>query len=111
MINLNLALKRYFQGTDVFYYDDCLSEEYLVTSSQTAFSVALLWEWTTLMIVNKCSFEELAASYNLFHNEGRSDDGRATLEPKRLRGTYFHLFVSLWGGLASALYVILYKNT
>ena len=53
-----------FQGADVFYYNDCLEENFLVTSNQTAFGLHLLWEYTTLMIVNKCAFEGLAASYN-----------------------------------------------
>ena len=52
----------------MFYYEDCLEEQLLVTSNQTAFSLQLLWEYTTLMIVNKCAFEGLAASYNLTHN-------------------------------------------
>ena len=71
----------------MYYYDDCLEEDYLVTSSQTAFSLALLWEYTTLMIVNKCAFEGLAASYNLTHNGAlNSPNNRLFLEAKRLRG-------------------------
>ena len=71
----------------MYYYDDFLEEDYLVTSSQTAFSLALLWEYTTLMIVNKCAFEGLAASYNLTHNGAlNSPNNRLFLEAKRLRG-------------------------
>ena len=71
----------------MYYYDDCLEEEYLVTSTQTAFALSLLWEYTTLMIVNKCAFEGLAASYNLTHNWSLSSpDNRLFLESKRLRG-------------------------
>ena len=44
----------------MFFYEDCLEEEYLVTSGQTAFAITLLWEYTTQMIVNKCAFEGLA---------------------------------------------------
>ena len=43
----------------MFYYDDCLEEKVIVTSTQTAFGIKLLWEYTTLMIVNKCAFEGL----------------------------------------------------
>ena len=78
-----------FQGADVFYYNDCLEENILVTSNQTAFGLHLLWEYTTLMIVNKCAFEGLAASYNLTHNGGATDDGRILLEAKRLRGLFY----------------------
>ena len=71
----------------MYYYDDCLEEEYLVISTQTAFALSLLWEYTTLMIVNKCAFEGLAASYNLTHNWSLSSpDNRLFLESKRLRG-------------------------
>ena len=75
------------QGSDVYYYADCLEEKILVTSNQTAFGLPLLWEYTTQMIVNKCSFEGLAASYNLTHNGSVSHDkGRIFLEAKRQRG-------------------------
>ena len=71
----------------MFYYEDCLEENFLVTSNQTAFELFLLWEYTTLMIVNKCAFEGLAASYNLTHNGNLGQDGgRIFLEAKRLRG-------------------------
>ena len=70
------------------FNDDCLEEHYLITSTQTAFEMKLLWEYTTLMIVNKCSFEGLASSFNLTHNGHLKSDayGRMFLEPKRLRG-------------------------
>ena len=42
---------------EMFYNDDCLKEEILMTSTQMGFSVSLLWEYTTLIIANKCSFE------------------------------------------------------
>ena len=59
----------------MFYYEDCLEENFLVTSNQTAFELFLLWEYTTLMIVNKRAFEGLAASYNLIHNGNLGKDG------------------------------------
>ena len=72
----------------MFFYEDCLEEEYLVTSGQTAFVINLLWEYTTQMIVNKCAFEGLAASYNLFHY-GRlnQDESRKEVEARRFRGS------------------------
>ena len=79
----------FFQGPDLHFYDDCLEEDYLVTSSQTAFAINLLWEYTTLMIVNMCAFEGLAAYYNLYHNGGleqANDEGRQELEARRFRG-------------------------
>ena len=54
----------------MYYYDDCLEEEYLVTSTQTAFALSLLWEYTTLMIVNKCAFEGLAIYTLRWHISG-----------------------------------------
>ena len=96
-LGLRLSLARLYllsqQGSDVYYYADCLEENILVTSNQTAFGLHLLWEYTTLMIVNKCSFEGLAASYNLTHNGPLcQDDGRIFLEAKRLRGLCFCLW-------------------
>ena len=76
----------------MFFYEDCLEEEYLVTSGQTAFAINLLWEYTTQMIVNKCAFEGLAASYNLFHYGGQSqDESRKELEARRFRGSDYML--------------------
>ena len=73
----------------MFYYEDCLEEQFLVTSNQTAFSLQLLWEYTTLMIVNKCAFEGLAASYNLTHNGDVGGNSRLFMEAKRLREGWF----------------------
>ena len=51
----------------------------VITSYQTAFSIKLLWEYTTLMIVNKCAFDGLAASYNLTHIGSLESDGSRIL--------------------------------
>ena len=46
---------------------DTLKHEYLVTSSQTAFSVDYLWDITLQILFNRASFEGLANVYNNFH--------------------------------------------
>ena len=71
----------------MFFYEDCLEEEYLVTSGRTAFAINLLWKYTTQMIVNKCAFEGLAASYNLFHY-GRLNQDESRKEVEEMSQRY-----------------------
>ena len=58
---------------ELFYTEDALSREYLITSRRTGFSIPLLWEWALSFLFDQCTFESMAKKYAAFHLGGYED--------------------------------------
>ena len=54
-------------GNKRIYDNDVLANKYLVTSSQTAFEVKLLWDWVLQLHFSRTSFEALGYIFNNLH--------------------------------------------
>ena len=63
--------------------------KYLITSSETAFSIAYLYEATLHFLHSNTTFMALADIYNQFHNYLREDIIRKNLCHKRLASGFF----------------------
>ena len=78
---------------------DALINEYLVTSSQTAFSVDYLWETTLNIVFNRATFEGLSNVYNNFHFLNLPHDTRQRRESvvcKRIaEAFYVYAFIEI----------------
>ena len=57
----------------LYYNEDALSRDYLLTSRRTGFSIGLLWEWTLSFLFEQCTFESMAKKYTAFHLGGYED--------------------------------------
>ena len=59
---------------ELYYNEDALSREYLLTSRKTGFSIGLLWEWTLAFLFEQTTFESMAKKYTAFHLGGYEDE-------------------------------------
>ena len=59
---------------ELYYSEDALSKEYLLSSRKTGFSISLLWEWALSFLFDQCNFESMAKKYAAFHLGGFEDD-------------------------------------
>ena len=66
------------------YDRDVLKNEFLISSSQTAFTVSYLYMTTLLIFHSNSSFQGLADIYNSFHSFNKHDRYREDLNRKRL---------------------------
>ena len=74
------------------YEDDALKQKYLVTSSQTAFSVDFLVDLTGQVDISSVAFEAVAKQYNRFHLKKLPFyvmDRREELSKESLTDAYF----------------------
>ena len=74
------------------YEKFALQKEYLVTSSQTAFSVPYLWDCLLQIVFSNASFESLAKIYNNLHFVNLPDDvmmRRVEVHRKRIAEAIF----------------------
>ena len=64
----------YSYNRELYFNEDALTREYLITSRKTGFSIKLLWEWTLSFLFEQCTFESMAKKYTAFHLGGYEDD-------------------------------------
>jgi hypothetical protein len=64
----------YTSDRELYYNEDALSRNYLLTSRKTGFSIGLLWEWTLSFLFEQCTFESMAKKYTAFHLGGYEDE-------------------------------------
>ena len=62
------------KGETKCYEKDALKKEYLVISSQTAFSIQYLWDIVLQILHSNASFESLAKIYNDLHFSNLPED-------------------------------------
>ena len=78
------------------YDRDVLKNEFLISSSQTAFTVSYLYMTTLLIFHSNSSFQGLADIYNSFHSFNKHDRYREDLNRKRLcSGWHLYVFLEL----------------
>ena len=71
-------------------YDQyCLSNEYLVTSRQTAFSTKYLYDITLQILFSNSSFQALAKIYNALHFTTSSGKAREEIFQERITDAFF----------------------
>ena len=71
------------------YDQDCLSNEYLVTSRQTAFSTKYLYDITLQILFSNSSFQALAKIYNALHFTTSSGKAREEIFQERITDAFF----------------------
>ena len=59
---------------ELYYIEDALSREYLLTSRKTGFSIGLLWEWTLAFLFEQTTFESMAKKYTAIYLGGYEDE-------------------------------------
>ena len=86
-------------GSQRWYDDDVLSNDYLVTTSCTAFHVPYLYELTLSTFLYNASISSIATLYNYLHFSCLSEDlacKREEVYEKRLSHAYFlYIFLEL----------------
>ena len=71
------------------YDRDCLQNEYLVTSRQTAFSVMYLYDITLQILFSNSSFQSLAKIYNNLHFSKPTGKYREEIFQERITDAFF----------------------
>ena len=71
------------------YDEDCLENEYLVTSRQTAFSVMYLYDLTLQILFSNSSFQALAKIYNNLHFSKPTGKYREEIFQERITDAFF----------------------
>ena len=73
----------------IVYDEDCLKNEYLLTSRQTAFQVEYLYENTLHVLFSASSFQSLANVYNAFHFATEETEKREEIWQERIADAFF----------------------
>ena len=85
--------KRFFYGfsikNGIKVYESLAGKAYLVTSSETAFSLDFCLEMTLHCVHNNATFQGLENVYNQMHNYNRQNITRVNLNRKRLATAFF----------------------
>jgi hypothetical protein len=71
------------------YDQDCLANEYLVTSRQTAFSIMYLYDITLQILFSNSYFQALAKIYNALHFTTSSSKSREEIFQERITDAFF----------------------
>ena len=71
------------------YDEDCLKNEYLVTSIQTAFSVMYLYDLTSQILLSNSFFQALAKIYNNLHFSKPTGKYREEMFQERITDAFF----------------------
>ena len=80
---------------ELYYNEDALSRDYLLTSRKTGFSIGLLWEWTLSFLFEQCTFESMAKKYTAFHLGGYEDDELQAEKENKVEQYIVNIFCTL----------------
>ena len=85
--------KRFFYGYSIKdgkkIYETLAGKTFLMTSSETAFSLDLCYEMTLHCVHNNATFHGLESVYNQLHNFNRQNINRVNVNRKRLSTAFF----------------------
>ncbi|CAB4017095.1 Hypothetical predicted protein [Paramuricea clavata] len=73
------------EGGNRYFNEDCLEQDFLLTSEETAYHIPLLEECESLLVVGAVPFSTFASSYNRRFKYANLESSSRTLKVKRMK--------------------------